>query len=657
MAATIDTTTRFTEVTIYFNPFNGAAHIILWRTDTSPQVRGVIDLINGQPPVAGTDDADDLAVLQEIYDSTNKFQNADGDSITVNIQDAPLTTDIDELETYNYPNPFIAGFNTRRTTQVMIDGALLQDGDFERDETTGKPTVGFEGEWQVKARRPDGSDFDASLASWEIGYTSDDIFRLRLEIPSTEQITKSKLRTHTPVRAMLAWWQSKKTSGANVGSDASDPATILGGGRQFTFAQEDGDSDIVVDYNFHWVVTDSDDINVVLYIYEFERQSGASIDADKLSALLTNTTISIANTEQVAEDGVIGGHETVVKSKELDFNTWKLKPSQSGIIISGQDTNAKRFSFPIVVPRTVDYTDLPAHPITTTYKTIPQIWLFNTIHYLGTTATSFRFPNPSEMIGQQGTHRTIAFHNISDIGGNGVININDWNNDLLIALRPTEYVNFQVTLEGEGNGGKIIGLQVPPRRFESENHPADISGAPHFGSVPYWHVGSSLDFRMVPFSTSDVRYRDDDTFRYSSNSAPTGNQDNLNDETNFDFQGNIQITRPGIVNVELELHLQTLSSATGNIGGYNRMRIYRLKASGNNPASTGDDRGFGLSGGNAREEYAISRSIRVEANDRIMPTFGYYTSGISLNSWNKLRVAELIWNMTMTSHIEQEWTS
>ena len=170
--------------------------------------------------------------------------------------------------------------------------------------------------------------------------------------------------------------------------------------------------------------------------------------------------------------------------------------------------------------------------------------------------------------------------------------------------------------------------------------------------------GSSLDFRMVPFSTSDVRYRDDDTFRYSSNSAPTGiPRQPKQMRTNFDFQGNIQITRPGIVHVELELHLQTLSSATGNIGGYNRMRIYRLKASGDNPASTGDDRGFGLSGGNAREEYAISRSIRVEANDRIMPTFGYYTSGISLNSWNKLRVAELIWNMTMTSHIEQEWTS
>ena len=120
-----------------------------------------------------------------------------------------------------------------------------------------------------------------------------DIFRFRLEIPSTEAITEDELDTYTPIRAMLAWLESHRTAGTAIGTDASDPATILGGGRQFTFEQESGDSDIVADYDFHWVITDADDTNVLLYIISLERVSGAVIDATKLAALLLDTTISI----------------------------------------------------------------------------------------------------------------------------------------------------------------------------------------------------------------------------------------------------------------------------------------------------------------------------------------------------------------------------
>ena len=102
---------------------------------------------------------------------------------------------------------------------------------------------------------------------------------------------------------MLAWLESNRTAGTAVGTDASDPATILGGGRQFTFEQESGDSDIVADYDFHWVITDADDTNVLLYIISLERVSGAVIDATKLSELLLDTTISIENTSEVKATG------------------------------------------------------------------------------------------------------------------------------------------------------------------------------------------------------------------------------------------------------------------------------------------------------------------------------------------------------------------
>ena len=38
--------------------------------------------------------------------------------------------------------------------------------------------------------------------------------------------------------------------------------------------------------------------------------------------------------------------------------------------------------------------------------------------------------------------------------------------DYLVVLSPTDYVKFQITLEGEGSGGTILGIPAPERRFE-----------------------------------------------------------------------------------------------------------------------------------------------------------------------------------------------
>ena len=163
-----------------------------------------------------------------------------------------------EHEARGYYNPWREGSYEAYVNRLEIDGALVTDGSLERDATTGHPTIGFEGEIEVKGRRPSGDSFTAALSSWTLGYSDDNICRFRLEIPSTEAIVEDDLDTYTPIRAMLAWLESNRTAGTAVGADASDPAGILGGGRQFTFAQASGDSDIVIDYDFHYIVNDSD---------------------------------------------------------------------------------------------------------------------------------------------------------------------------------------------------------------------------------------------------------------------------------------------------------------------------------------------------------------------------------------------------------------
>ena len=60
------------------------------------------------------------------------------------------------------------------STKLEIDGVLFKaDGSLERDTTTGHPTIGFEGEIEVKGRRPAGTNFTAALSSWTLGYSDD----------------------------------------------------------------------------------------------------------------------------------------------------------------------------------------------------------------------------------------------------------------------------------------------------------------------------------------------------------------------------------------------------------------------------------------------------------------------------------------------------
>ena len=345
-------------------------------------------------PEIGTQKHTDWEIIQETWALNNGFLDSNGDAITIYIEDHPADYNltVEQHEAIGFYNPFREGSYEGYITNLKIGGALGIDGSLERDTTTGHPTIGFEGEIEVKGRRPAGTNFTAALSSWTLGYSDDDIFRFRLEIPSTEAITEDELDTYTPIRAMLAWLESNRTAGTAVGSDASDPATILGGGRQFTFEQESGDSDIVADYDFHWVITDADDTNVLLYIISLERVSGAVIDATKLSALLLDTTISIENTSEVKQPGRTGGLESIVQAKVLDMGAWQMKPTRSGVIIEGVDFDNTKFSHVLIPERTVNFDILPADG---SDKTIPQVWNFDTIHYTGSGTRVLNLPNPS----------------------------------------------------------------------------------------------------------------------------------------------------------------------------------------------------------------------------------------------------------------------
>ena len=602
-------------------------------------------------PEVGTQEHTDWLIIQDTWALNNGFLDENGDVIVFYVQfnTLGLGLTIQEHEALGYYNPFREGSFEEYINKLEIDGALVTDGSLERDATTGHPTIGFEGEIEVKGRRPSGDSFTAALSSWTLGYSDDDICRFRLEIPSTEEITEDDLDTYTPIRAMLAWLESNRTAGTEVGTDASAPATILGGGRQFTFAQASGDSDIVIDYDFHYIVNDSDDTNVLLYIFSFERVSGAAIDATKLATLLLDTTISIENTDEVKQPGKTGGLESIVQAKEIDMGLWKVKPTRSGIIIEGEDFDSSKFSHVLIPERTVNYDILPADG---SDKTIPQVWNFDTIHYTGSGTRVLNLPNPSQLIAQQGTHRILALHNI----GTGTLIVNDWDADYLVVLSPTDYVKFQITLEGEGSGGTILGIPAPERRFEYAYSSSSLGSSVAFNTVPYWQTGSRV-LRMMPFLTSGFQYRNIDAFALNAVDYSQTDEGDIDDETDFAFYGVMQSKYKATVVIELSMRIRTDNGATGQIASNNSLRLYRIPANGDNPINEIEDIGFVISGSNASAYYTISHSVRLDADDRLMPVFQHRTDNLTLNSFGRLKLTDAIWNMTTTPHIERRWVN
>ena len=448
---------------------------------------------------------------------------------------------------------------------------------------------------------------------------------------------------------MLAWLESNRTAGTAVGADASDPAGILGGGRQFTFAQASGDSDIVIDYDFHYIVNDTTDTNVLLYIFSFERVSGAAIDATKLTALLLDTTISIENTSEVKEPGKTGGLESIVEAKLLDFGDFQIEPTRSGVIVKGIDFDDSKFAFIINPTRTLNYDALPDDPNNAGEKTIPPVWNFDTVHYTGSGIGIINLPNPSELIAQQGSHRTIAFHNT----GTGTLIVNDWDGVYLIVVTPTDYVKFQITLEGEGEGGKILSIQVPLRRYEYDFHATTFSTGLDFQNLPYWNIYGNR-YRMLPFNIGNVIYRDIDTFAFDTVDYPTGNQGELNDATDFAFYGIVEMTYRGILDIDYQARFLTDSGASGDFDAP-AFRLYKIPADGSNPVNAYNDKNVDISGSDDEEETVISHSTRVDPGDRIMRVFKYTHASSGQIAFSDFALIDEVWNMTMKPHVERLW--
>ena len=531
----------------------------------------------------------------------------------------------------------------------------MQDGSVERDATTGQPKFVFEGVIETKGRKRDGSDFDAPLSNWTISFTSVDYIRLLLEIPSTDDISEDELDDYTDVRAMLAWLESKRTAGSAIGSDTSEPDTILGGSRRYTFAQESGDSNIVVRHFVGYVQTNSDN-DVSTYIIDLLRVSGASIDNDKLVALLESETISLSNTDDDKEDAELGSAETVLKGKYIDLGGVQIKGRHTGVFIEKTDINGTKIITPILRPATVNVNALPDVSGSTTIKTIPGVWDFDTIHHDNDSTKSIvRIPNPSVIITHQGTHRTVAFHNINSDGED--LTIEDWNGNDLIRLGEGERAVFQVTLEGGANGGTLLGIDIPDRRMSYFKTSPTEDESWVVSDYPRWSNGS-YRYSLVPISDTDstdqLVIQDESIIRIPANTQPSGNQGHFNSETSFNFDGVVQVRRPGTTRVEGLIRIR--QDGSGNIANDHGLQFRRIDQSATyNPISLTRDVGIAFGADNAMREFSGGRTTDNDANDLFFLIF-VYPPGSTIGPEN-LRFVDIQFSLIHSPHIALEWSA
>ena len=651
---------RFTSIRINFSGVSSLPVNIIYD---SPDEDGHISFGNIKYPGSGTDDYDRLAILQTIQASSDGFRDPDGNPITVNVSGFRWGTDLESIEAYGYPNPLIGGSWLRWQEKEEIGGSLQQDGSFARDADTGIPEVTLKGKWNVEERSPDGANFDADLQDWtieDVSGATTTLFRLRLELQSSEDITPDGLDDYTPVRALLAWLESKRSGGSAVGTDATADETFnntTANPRTYVFEQEDGDSDITVRFNYLFPrVLDSNDTNVLLYILEFRRLSGADLDTSKIRDLFQTETVSIGNTDEVMESGEVGGYNTIVKAGEIHLGSEnvKLKGVEGGFTLTSIDGDGTRFTILVSSDRnrTKPYKDL-AVISGQSHRTIPEISRFDTIHLDEdqTADRTIRIPNPGELVGQEGSHRKIAFHNVNE---DQTLHLQDWDGNALISLAQNEYAEFQATLEGRGNGGRLIGIDLPDRELLYQESAADLSLAPSM-SVTRWTRGSQTE-RLVPFSETIRRINSDAFISYGN--APGGDQGNYNDEDSFDMRGTIRLLMSGILTMETDLTLKLYNSPSGSIGSYHRLRHVRIpEGDVDAEHEVGADRQLTLSGNNAEEDMRIVETIDVLPDDRILTLFNYYTNGTTLSDWGKVKVLDQRRFMRLKITINKRWSA
>ena len=119
-------------------------------------------------PDTGSDELAALEILQDIYASDDGFLDADGDEVVPRVQNFPHGRTLEALEKYGSFNPFVEGAYDDWLAAQEIRGVEAEGATVERDATTNKPSIVYEGDVKTAGFTPESDTFDYPLLNLEI---------------------------------------------------------------------------------------------------------------------------------------------------------------------------------------------------------------------------------------------------------------------------------------------------------------------------------------------------------------------------------------------------------------------------------------------------------------------------------------------------------
>ena len=616
----LTTSSRFMSVTILMLSFTHQPEFVYCRIADGTEF--FVNLLDGDGSLSSTD-SQIVNTLRTIYASDDGFRNTDDVAVDLRVSGdfLPYST-IEELVEHGITwNPFVEGSYDAFIGKQKIEGMFITDSDFDRDSDTGKAKIEARFDIVPVARNPDGDTFAQPLSEWFVVTSpDDDKLILRLQVDRNDRYIASNILEHPSVGAMVSWLNTVRTSGSEVAHYNISGLT----GRVFSIDQSDSDDDTFV------CEVDSDSIHTYLYgpiIYRVQitldatSSNTAELGRADIDTILDTTTGEIdIEDDDVIEEPDFGNTDVAVRAHHIILDD-KRRLAHMGDSLEywGVDiASGEKYRVPIggFAGRVINFDNLEEN--SSSQKLVPLTSFTDSVHFRGTSDGVVRFPEPDELVLSPGTHRLYSFHNGSSSSS---LEIKDWDDENIITLRSGEYARFQVVLNHNGEG-ELIGENLPRRYFINSS---DNIVLETLGGVSYFEFSTNQRFYLIayPDATTTNRYLDADAFVEGSGEISGGTT--WEDNTNWNFDGSIEILKSGWVTLDLEFEIEVSDNAAGSIASYHSVRVYTQRGT-SDPVMRTNIQYPAISGAGSIENFTAQYRGFHEPGDFIIPIWRLFST-------------------------------